>query len=63
MANEIERPDDPQMIYYASSKDINFTGQVWAGFTRQQWADMSSDKRDGILADLVWELVEMGPVD
>jgi hypothetical protein len=60
MSAQVERPDEEQVLYYESPKNITFHGELDIGMTRQEWANLSEGERQEILSEVVWELVEIG---
>lgn len=62
-STQVERPDEIQLFRYASPKNISMHGELDAGMTRQEWADLSDEERQEVFSELVWELIEISEAD
>lgn len=61
MVNEASNDDDLPATYgYSASSNITFRGRgCELGMTKGEWRALSEEKKDAILSEIVWELVEV----
>jgi hypothetical protein len=55
--------DEPQMINYSSYSNISFHGSRDSGYTKREWRYASHEERETVLEEVLWDLVELWPVD
>lgn len=51
--------NDKVILRYASNKNITFHGFHDSGVTWGEWRDMDNKEKDGVIADAVFELVDV----